>query len=157
MPETIDGGKPKKNQASQQLRLPIDPAPPVTDQHRIPAQLSFAIPSFQLNAPSGMNQTVCAALTQIIETLNRGGPNSAARTVASGIFIPFDEFERRGVGIVQVMGELQKAKMHVPPDGAGSASFTCDFRGQQKPGVLLHPRFVNGLDPADFDIPKEGA
>lgn len=118
-----------------------------------PAQLALAIPEFRLDAPMRLNPMVRDALIQIVDTLNRVGPDIATCTVSSGLFIPLAEFERRNIEPSLALRALTEVRMLVRPAGTQSHTMTRDFGGEQKVGLLLNPCFVAGLDPANFDVP----
>ncbi|HEY0846599.1 MAG TPA: MobH family relaxase [Noviherbaspirillum sp.] len=121
-----------------------------------PAQLALAIPEFRLDAPMRLNPIVRDALIQIVDTLNQDGPDTAACTVSSGLFIPLAEFERRTIEPSLALRALTEVRMLVQPAGTASHTLTRDFGGEQKVGLLLNPSFVAGLDPANFDVPDAG-
>jgi conjugal transfer pilus assembly protein TraI len=122
-----------------------------------PAQLALALPEFRLDAPMRLNPVVRDALIQIVDTLNQDGADTAACTVSAGLFIPLAEFERRNIEPSLALRALIEVKMLVQPAGNRSHTTTRNFGGEQKVGLLLHPRFVAGLDPADFDVPDAGS
>ena len=130
------------------------PAPLTNDP--VPAQLALPIPAFKLDAPMRLNPIVRDALIQIVDTLNHDGSEIAACTVSSGLFIPLAEFERRRIEPSLALRALLEVKMLVQPAGAQSHTLARDFGGEQKVGLLLNPRFVAGLDPANFDVPNIG-
>lgn len=130
------------------------PAPLTNDP--APAQLALPMPAFKLDAPMRLNPVVRDALDHIVDTLNGDASEIAACTVASGLFIPLAEFERRKVEPSLALRALLEVKMLVQPAGAASHTMARDFGGEQKVGLLLHPRFVAGLDPANFDLPTIG-
>jgi conjugal transfer pilus assembly protein TraI len=130
------------------------PAPLANDP--APAQLALAIPAFKLDAPMRLNPVVRDALIHIVDTLNHDESEIAACTVSSGLFIPLAEFERRKIEPSLALRALLEVKMLVQPAGAASHTMARDFGGEHKVGLLLHPRFVAGLDPANFDVPTIG-
>lgn len=103
-----------------------------------------------------LNPAVRDALAPIVDTLNSDGTDIAACTVPSGLFIPLAEFERRGIEPSLALRALAEVRMLVQPAGSVSHTVTRDFGGEQKMGLLLHPRFVAGLDPGDFDTAHTG-
>jgi len=154
----------RKTRASPQLPLPMETATtPTTDtnEHAIASapvhgkpsanQLALAISPFSLEAPMRLNPSVRDALARIVDTLNSGGTNIAACTLPSGLFIPLAEFERRGIEPSLALRALAEVKMLVQPADSVSHTIMRDFSGEQKVGLLLHSRFVVGLDPGDFD------
>ncbi len=130
------------------------PAPTAADS--APAQLALATMEFKLDAPMRLNPVVRDALVHIVDTLNHEGSDIAACTVSSGLFIPLAEFERRKVEPSLALRALLEVKMLVQPAGTQSHTMARDFGGEQKVGLLLHPRFVAGFDPANFDVPNIG-
>lgn len=164
----------KKSNTSHQLPLPIATEPSASDQsvaaplpHNTesvtapaparhaspPAQLVLAISAFKLNAPMRLNPVVRDALAQIVDTLNHDGSDTAACTATSGLFIPLAEFERRKIEPSLALRALADVKMLVQPAGTTSSTLARDFGGEKKVGLLLHPRFIAGLDPGNFDVP----
>ena len=105
---------------------------------------------FKLDAPMRLNSTLRDVLAQIVDTLN-GSADMAACTDASGLFIPLVELARRKVEPPQALRALAEARMLVLRDD--SQTLTREFGGEQKIGLLLHPRFIAGLDPDNFDVP----
>lgn len=157
----------KKSSTSPQLSLPIEPgtadqaaavSPPrqadtVATSAPASSQLALALPAFKLDAPMRLHPVVREALIRIVDTLNHDGPGIAACTVSSGLFIPLAEFERRHVEPSLALRALAELKMLVRPANTSSHTITHDFSGEQQTGLLLHPRFVAGLDSAHFDVP----
>ncbi|MCU6435327.1 TraI domain-containing protein [Undibacterium sp. Jales W-56] len=117
------------------------------------------LPTFKLEAPMRLNPAVRDALAQIVDTLNRDGAVAAARTVSAGLFIPLAEFEGRRIEPSLALRALADVGMLVHSHGTnGSSSQTdvLDFGDDKKLGLVLHPRFIAGLDPADFDAGNAG-
>ncbi len=162
---------------SSQLALPIDVEPNATGQStaapapsrtgNVPAstsvindalspQLVLAIPQFRLQAPMRLHPSVRDALAQIIDTLNGKASDTAACTVSSGLFIPLTAFEQRNIEPSLALHALADVKMLTHRPGARSPTLIRDFGGEQKTGLVLHPRFVSGLDPDNFDIADSG-
>ena len=103
-----------------------------------------------------LNPIVRDALIQIVDSLNQDGADIAACTAPSGVFIPLAEFERRKIEPSLALRALAEVKMLVQPAGMRSQTLTRDFGGEQQVGLVLNPRFVTGLDPANFDVPDNG-
>jgi conjugal transfer pilus assembly protein TraI len=146
--------------AAAQTATPLAPQSPENAEApatRLPAstpsQRALPIQAFKLDAPLRLNPAVREALEQIIDTMNRDGSNVAACTVSSGLFIPLSEFERRKTEPSQAQRALDDVKMLVHPAGSSQPTLVRDFGGEQKIGLLIHPRFIAGLDPGNFDIP----
>jgi conjugal transfer pilus assembly protein TraI len=96
-----------------------------------------------------MNPLVAGALQDIVATLNADGNDAAACRVARGVFVPLAQIERRRVDPGMAVRALAELRMLAPADGA-SKTVVYDFDGLAQPGVVIAPRFVSGLDPADF-------
>jgi conjugal transfer pilus assembly protein TraI len=111
---------------------------------------ALVVPKFKLDAPMRLNSAVRDALEQIVDTLNQDS-NVAACTVSLGLFVPLVELGRRKIQPPQMLRALAEARMLVLHNGA--QTHMRDFGGEQKMGLLLHPRFITGLDPSNFDVP----
>lgn len=168
----------KRFPVAQQLPLPIEMEPVAADQgasaspartaedvvapisapnDSAPAKPALALmPAFKLEAPMRLNPAVRDALTQIVDTLNRDGSDVAACTVASGLFIPLAEFERRKIEPSLALRALTEVKMLVQAAGTKSQTLARDFGGEQKVGLVLSPHFVAGLEADSFDVPDVG-
>lgn len=168
----------KRFPVAQQLPLPIEMEPVAADQvasaspartaedvvapipasnDSVPAKPALALmPAFKLEAPMRLNPAVRDALAQIVDTLNRDGSDVAACTVASGLFIPLAEFERRKIEPSLALRALTEVKMLVQAAGTKSQTLARDFGGEQKVGLVLSPHFVAGLEADSFDAPDVG-
>lgn len=168
----------KRFPVAQQLPLPIEMEPIAADQgasaspprtaediavpipapnDSAPAKPALALmPAFKLEAPMRLNPAVRDALAQIVDTLNRDGYDVAACTVASGLFIPLAEFERRKIEPSLALRALTEVKMLVQAAGTKSQTLARDFGGEQKVGLVLSPHFVAGLEADNFDAPDIG-
>lgn len=168
----------KRFPVAQQLPLPIEMEPVAADQgasaspartaedvvvpipapnDSVPAKPALVVmPAFKLEAPMRLNPAVRDALAQIVDTLNRDGSDVAACTVASGLFIPLAEFERREIEPSLALRALTEVKMLVQAAGTKSQTLARDFGGEQKVGLVLSPRFVAGLEAGSFDAPDVG-
>ena len=167
----------QKRQPVKQLSLPMEVEPTATEQGAAAAPQAIAgkndapplataasvapinnrsapvLPRFKLDAPMRLNSAVRDTLIQIIDTLNQDS-DLAACTVASGLFVPLVEFGRRKIEPPLALRALAEANMLVLHKGAQTQMR--DFGGEQKVGLLLHPRFITGLDPGNFDVPPSG-
>lgn len=167
----------QKRQPAEQLPLPIEVEPTVAERSAavaLPAIVEeigaptpaaatsilpingrspSAWPKFKLDAPMRLNSAVRNALIQIVDTLNRDS-DIAACTVASGLFVPLGEFGCRKIEPPFALRALAEANMLVLHKGAQTQMH--DFGGEQKMGLLLHPRFITGLDPDNFNVPPAG-
>ncbi len=168
----------KRFPVAQQLPLPIEMEPIAADQgasasparaaediavpipapnDSAPAKPALALmPAFKLEAPMRLNPAVRDALAQIVDTLNRDGSDVAACTVASGLFIPLAEFERRKIEPSLALRALTEVKMLVQPADTKSQTLARDFGGEQKVGLVLSPHFVAGLEADSFNAPDVG-
>ncbi|BBP03009.1 hypothetical protein TPL01_22070 [Sulfuriferula plumbiphila] len=168
----------KRFPVAQQLPLPIETEPVAVDQvasaspartaedvvvpipapnDSVPAKPALVVmPAFKLEAPMRLNPAVRDALAQIVDTLNRDGSDVAACTVASGLFIPLAEFERRKIEPSLALRALTEVKMLVQAAGTKSQTLARDFGGEQKVGLVLSPHFVAGLEADNFDVPDIG-
>lgn len=168
----------KRFPVAQQLPLPIEMEPIAADQgasasparaaediavpipapnDSAPAKPALALmPAFKLEAPMRLNPAVRDALAQIVDTLNRDGSDVAACTVASGLFIPLAEFERRKIEPSLALRALTEVKMLVQAAGTKSQTLARDFGGEQKVGLVLSPHFVAGLEADSFNAPDVG-
>ena len=87
-----------------------------------------------------------------VRTLNDGMGPPAVCTVAQGVFVPLEEFGRRGV---------QPSSPCVPHRGEpagetnrnGPPTLSREFNGNPTVGIVLDPRCVSGLDLAGFAAP----
>lgn len=136
-----------------------DPLPPKPHVENLTVPASKISPNqqatvppqqFKLDAPMRLNSVLREALAQIIDTLN-GKTDIAACTVSSGLFIPLAELVCRKIEPPQALRALSEARMLVLHND--SQTLAHDFGGEKKIGLLLHPRFVVGLDPDNFDVP----
>lgn len=107
-----------------------------------------------LKAPMRLNPAVRDALQSIVATLNGDARGAAACTVASGIFVPLPELERRGLQPALAMRALGDLRMLVQADANRPPTVSRDFGGVTTVGLILDPRFVSGLDLATFAIPE---
>lgn len=124
---------------------------PATDS---PAVEEAAATLIALKAPMRLNPAVRDALGSIMATLNGDARTAAACTVATGIFVPLAELERRGLQPALVMRALGDLRMLVHADANRPPTVSRDFDGVTTVGLILDPRFVTGLDLATFAIPE---
>ena len=114
--------------------------------------------SFALDAPMRLNPVVRDALTAVVHTLNPDAGPAQCCTVASGIFVPLGELERRGVEPSLALRALAEVRMLARVDVKGSPTLTRDFNGTPTVGLVIDPRFVDGVDLEGFAPPtSEGA
>lgn len=119
-----------------------------------PAVEAAAVAPIALKAPMRLNPAVRDALGSIVATLNGDAHIAAACTVATGIFVPLTELERRGLQPALVMRALGDLRMLVHVDANRPPTTSRDFGGVTTVGLILDPRFVAGLDLTTFAIPE---
>ena len=100
-----------------------------------------------------LTQVVRKALADAIRTLNEGQGPATVCTMAHGVFIPLEEFVRRGVQPCQALRALIDTNMLVKPDHDGPPTLSCEFNGKPAVGIVLDPRHVRGLDLTAFATP----
>ncbi len=134
-----------------------DPWADVSPLPNAPAKFSPAVEEavapVALKAPMRLNPAVRDALGSIVATLNGDARTAAACTVATGIFVPLAELERRGLQPALAMRALSDLRMLVHADANRPPTLSREFGGAITVGLILNPRFVTGLDLATFSIP----
>lgn len=128
--------------------------PPGAPTTGSPAVDEAAVTSIALKAPMRLNPAVRDALGAIVATLNGDARTATACTVATGIFVPLAELERRGLQPALAMRALGDLRMLVHADSNRPPTVSRDFGGITTVGLILDPRFVAGLDLATFAIPE---
>lgn len=130
--------------------------PPSPSAPPSPAPATEAAPAttITLKAPMRLNPAVRDALGSIVGSLNGNARTAAACTVATGIFVPLAELERRGLQPALVMRALGDLRMLVHADANRPPTVSRDFGGVTAVGLIVDPRFVTGLDLATFAIPE---
>ena len=109
-----------------------------------------APPAFSLNAPLRLNPAVRDALAAIVHTLNGPGSEAAARTVAAGLFVPLQAFERHGIQPALAIRALADLRMLALPERGRPPAVSHDFGGKAALGLVIAPQFVQGFDLAAF-------
>ena len=109
--------------------------------------------TFALQAPLRLNPVVRDALANAVRTLNDGMGPPAMCTVAQGVFVPLEEFGRRGVQPSLAMRALIETNMLVKPERNGPPTLSREFNGSPTVGIVLDPHCVSGLDLAGFAAP----
>ena len=99
-----------------------------------------------------LNPVVRDALTAVVHTLNHEAGPAQCCTVATGVFIPLVELERRGTPPSQAIRALADVRMLATLDTT-APTLTRDFNGAPTVGLVLDPRFVSGLDLDGFALP----
>ena len=107
-------------------------------------------PAFSLNAPLRLNPSVRDALAAIVHTLNGPGNAAAARTVATGLFVPLQALERHGIQPAIAIRALADVRMLALPERDRPPTVSHDFGGQPALGLVISPQFVQGFDLAAF-------
>ena len=100
-----------------------------------------------------LNPVVRDALADAVRTLNDGMGPPTVCTVAQGVFVPLDEFGRRGVQPSLAMRALTEANMLVKQSRNGPPTLSREFNGHPTVGIVLDPHCVSGLDLAGFAAP----
>jgi conjugal transfer pilus assembly protein TraI len=151
-PSPPDAAAPAPSADEPQLSIPLqDPQdgqaddPPAPAAPPAPAERA----RFRLRTPHRMNPLVAGALQDIVATLNADGADAGACRVARGLFVPLAQIERRRVDPGMAVRALAELQMLAPGDRA-SKTVVHNLGGLAQPGVVIAPRFVSGLDPADF-------
>lgn len=97
-----------------------------------------------------LHPLVREALDNAIGTLNEGMGPPIVCTDAQGLFVPLDEFVRRGVQPSHAVRTLSETNMLVKPSPDGPPTHSREFNGHQTIGIVLDLRYVSGLDPVAF-------
>ncbi|MFH1658678.1 MAG: MobH family relaxase [Pseudomonadota bacterium] len=124
------------------------PGSPSPEPATIPPSATFA-----LQSPMRLNPVVRDALAEAIRTLNDGMGPPTVSTFAQGVFVPLEEFGRRGIQPSLAMRALTEANMLVKPNRNGPPTLSREFNGNPTVGIVLDPRCVSGLDLAGFATP----
>jgi conjugal transfer pilus assembly protein TraI len=141
---------PVQTPTAQQLSLlppEVPPPPPpavTTPEPDLPA------PLFALRAPLRLNPVVRDALTAIAATLNGRTDPAQCCTVAQGLFVPLAQFEQRGVQPSLALRALADVRMLVAAGPRSPPTHSRDFNGSPTAGLVIDPRFVEGLDLSGF-------
>ncbi len=139
--------------AGTQLSL-LPPAPPpeaaapinVAPLPAASATAEPASPSFALQVPMRLNPVVRDALAAILQTLRASSGPAQCCTVAQGIFVPLAQFEQRSVPPALALRALAEVRMLAMADPKSPPTLSREFNGSPTVGLLLDPRFVEGLD-----------
>lgn len=129
-------------------------SPPPNAPATVSPAVEEAVAPIALKAPMRLNPAVRDALSSIVATLNGDARSAAAFTVATGIFVPLAELERRGLQPALAMRALCDLRMLVHADANRPPTTSREFGGVTAVGLILDPRFVTGLDLAIFAIPE---
>ena len=145
--------------------MPLIPQPANDDANAAPVEEgSDSSPqasvqgTFALQAPLRLNPLVRDALANAVRTLNEGMGPPIVCTVAEGLFVPLDEFVRRGVQPSLAMRALSETSILVKQAPDGPPTHFREFNGHQTIGIVLDPRYVSGFDLAALAAsPKENS
>lgn len=137
-----------------QLELPVVSSSPVSSTRADPAPRR---PAFSLTAPLRLDASLRATLGHIVDTLNRDVAEAACTLTPTGLFIPLAEFDRRAIEPASAIRALADASMLVSSSSSKTKPVTHEFGGVAQAGIIIDRRFIEGLDPADFqDTSIEG-
>jgi len=96
------------------------------------------------------------ALAQIIATLDAPGEPLAAFVIDLGVFVPLQEFERRGVDPALAVRALSEAHMLASdPKQPASKTLSRDLHDEPVLGLVLASHCVAGLDPTACGEPAQ--
>ncbi len=114
-------------------------------------------PTFSLIAPLRLDAPLRAVLAEVVGSFNRVDADAACEPIPTGVFIPLAEFERRAIEPALAIRALADASMLVSSSSSKMKPVMRNVAGAASAGVVIHPRFIEGFDPADFqDTPIEG-
>ncbi len=140
--------------ANDQLEVSVASSSPADGSG---ADLSSRRRTFSLAAPLRLDAPLRTALGDVVDSFNRDGADVACKPTPTGLFIPLAEFERRAIEPALAMRALADASMLVSSSPSKTKPVTRYFGGEAKTGIVIHPRFIEGFDPADFQgTPTEG-
>ena len=121
------------------------------------AGLSPRRPTVSHAAPLRLDAFLRAALGDIVDSFNRDGVDAGCGPTPTGLFVPLAAFERRAIEPALAIRALADASMLVSSSSAKTTPVMRNFGGEESAGIVIHPRFIEGFDPADFqDTPTEG-
>ncbi|OJW50065.1 MAG: relaxase [Candidatus Accumulibacter sp. 66-26] len=151
---------PEPSPATSGTQLPLIPPEVLADSGApiAPAESASTDPAatIALQAPMRLNPAVRDVLADAVRTLNDGlGPPKVC-TVAQGVFVPLEEFVRRGIQPSLALRALAETNLLVKPKGNGPPTLSREFNGTPTLGIVLDPRCVSGLDPTGFALPEPG-
>lgn len=152
---------PEPPPATSGTQLPLIPPEVLADSGApiAPAESTSTDPAatIALQAPMRLNPAVRDVLADAVRTLNDGQGPPKVCTVAQGVFVPLEEFVRRGIQPSLAMRALAETNLLVKPKGNGPPTLSREFNGTPTLGIVLDPRCVRGLDLAGFALPEPGA
>jgi conjugal transfer pilus assembly protein TraI len=145
---------PEKSNIQQLSLLPPDGAPPPSPRPAPSApETDQPEESFALRAPLRLNPVVRDALTAIAATLNGVAGPAQCCTIAQGLFVPLDRFDQRGVPPSLALRALADVRMLIATGTNAPPTLSRDFNGSPTIGLVIDPRFIEGLDLSAFTPP----
>lgn len=137
-----------------QLELPVLSSSPALSTRADPNPRRR---TFSLTAPLRLDTSLRATLGDVVDTYNRDGADAACKPTPTGLFIPLAEFERRAIEPALAIRALADASMLVSSSSSKTKPVTREFGGVAQAGIIIDRRFIEGIDPADFqDTAIEG-
>lgn len=151
-------------EVGEQLAPPIAPEPSPNPARSPTASHAESTPEpcprtiertpIALQAPLRLNPVVRDALNEVVNTLNAGTGPAQCCTVALGVFVPLQEFERRGIQPALALRTLSDVHMLVRAQGKGPPTTSRDFNGTPTVGLTIAPHFIGGVDLHAFAAPE---
>jgi conjugal transfer pilus assembly protein TraI len=89
-------------------------------------------------------------LAAAIDTMNGEAKLATAVTVPTGVFVPLEHFKKAGVEVPVALRSLGELEMVLADKSGKPQTLQHDLAGREVHGVVLKPRFVDGLDPSLF-------
>jgi conjugal transfer pilus assembly protein TraI len=119
-----------------------------------PGHIATPSPPLTLRAPMRLNPVVRDALALIVATLNADCSPAHCCTIAEGLFVPLDQFERRGVPAAVALRALVEVRLLIRTSRAakGPPTHSRDFNGVPTTGLVIHPRAIEGFDLSAFAV-----
>lgn len=99
-----------------------------------------------------LNPVVRDALATVLETLNAATGPAHCCTTARGIFVPLEQFDKRGVPPALALRALADVRILVLADANGPPTLSREFDGSATVGLVIDPRFVEGMDLDAFEL-----
>ena len=99
-----------------------------------------------------LNPVVRDALCAVLETLGATKGLVQCCTMARGIFVPLEQFDRRGIPPALALRALADARMLVLVGANGQPTISREFDGSATVGLVIDPRFVEGMDLDAFEL-----
>ncbi len=110
--------------------------------------------SFNLNAPFRLNPAVRDAVAAVVQSLNDDAGPALGCITTHGFFVPLSAFDLRGVQASTALRALADVGMLVSPQSNGQPTVSRNFNGAPTTGLVIDPRFVEGLDLQAFVLPS---